>query len=114
RAGGPRSDAGEERQRDEAEEADAAFDRAEDAEQRQSADRRQAAAGETAETEPDHERRHDDGDRLDIDAVKGEQRALPDDLIQQRGETGEEEQRVEAGSTKHGIGEVIGRTRASD
>ena len=53
-----------------------------------------SAASERTQAEAEHENGDDDGDGFDVDAVGGEQGALPDDLVEERGKSGEEEEQV--------------------
>src|ERR1700761_877784 len=53
---------------------------------------RQLTAGKRAQAEPEHESRHNDGHRLEVDAHGLEQQALPADLVDESGNTGDEKQ----------------------
>ena len=53
------------------------------------------AARQASEPEAQHERRDDDRDRLDVDFINGKQRALPDDLVEERREPRREEHEQE-------------------
>ena len=53
---------------------------------------REMTAGEASETEPAHERRHDDGHRVDVCASEERQRTLPDNLIDERGKAAHKKQ----------------------
>ena len=53
---------------------------------------RRDTAGKAAEPEAAHERRHDDGDRVDVGTSEERQQPLPDDLIDKRGEAAQKEQ----------------------
>jgi len=48
------------------------------------------SAGDVAETQPRHERRDDDGDRIDIRAGEEDEQALPDHLVKDGCKTGQE------------------------
>src|SRR5262249_43186795 len=56
---------------------------------------RQPAPCQAPEAKAEHERRDDDGHRFDIDAEDEEQRALPGELVDERGKPGDEEQHAE-------------------
>ena len=78
----------------ESEEADRALDRAEGAQRGKARQRGKAAAGEAAEAQAQHEYRNNDGYRFNVDAVDGKQGPLPDDLIEESGKAGDEEQQI--------------------
>ena len=64
----------------------------------------QIPSGKAAEAKAAHERRHDDRDRVDVGAAEEGQQALPDDLIQERGETAGEEDEKERDAAKTEFG----------
>ncbi len=80
---------------------------------------REEAPDERADAQPEHEQRDDDRDRLDVHAERREQRPLPDDLVDQRREAGDEEQEREPPERGEHVGAARGghggddRSRAS-
>ena len=94
-AGGPKK-----RQRDEAEDADPELDEAEDEEHGPFRVLGDPPAGEAPQSQPQHERRDDDRHRFGVDPEDGEERPLPDHLVQERGEAGDAEHQ-EQGKPPH-------------
>ena len=93
-AGSERRDQVECGQRDGAEDSHAEFNESKRAEKAHSGVRGQFPAGEATQPEPEHENGYDDGNRLNIYPVNGEQRALPYDLIEQGRNARDEEKHV--------------------
>ena len=93
-AGGELGGPVEEMEGAESEEADGTLDRAEGAQRREARQGGKTAASEAAEAQSEHENRNNDGYRFNIDAVDGKQGSLPDNLIEESGKAGDEEEQV--------------------
>ena len=63
---------------------------------------REVAAGAVTDAEPGHEGRDDERGRVDVAAGEKDQQALPDDLIQERCRTGQDEHRPRGRVREHG------------
>jgi hypothetical protein len=84
----------EQAERYHAEGADTQFGQTERRQDGQPGDPGYHASCQTAQPEAQHECAHDDRDRFDIDPVDSEQRALPDDLVDERWEPRNKEEHI--------------------
>ena len=103
----------EQTERNNAKGGDTQLDQSEDHEQRRVAPRKPSSY-QAAQAQAQHESADHHGHRLNVDTVYGEQRPLPDDLIEQGGEAGRKEKDVEppvSGLFRYQLGSIAGRQR---
>ena len=93
-AGGELGGPVEEMEGAESEEADGTLDGAEGAQRGETRQGGKTAASEAAEAQSEHETRNNDGYRFNIDAVDSKQGSLPNNLIEESGKAGDEEEQI--------------------